>query len=143
MKIKRYAAASMREALSQVRAEQGPDAVILSSRRGEAGIEVIAAVDYDEALFVDATRQRVPEPPISAAPAPPPPQRAERAVPERVVPDRSVPERAAPDRVVPATAPAVTAARLASRSNSPGVVACSGKNATPAAISGLPSEPCM
>ena len=111
MKIKRYAAASMREALSQVRAEQGPDAVILSSRRGEAGIEVIAAVDYDEALFVDATRQRVPEPPISAAPAPPPPQRAERAVPERVVPDRSVPERAAPDRVVPATAPAVTAAR--------------------------------
>jgi flagellar biosynthesis protein FlhF len=58
MKIKRYTAVSMRAALAQVRAEQGPDAVILSSRRGEEGIEVIAAVDYDEALFVDANRQR-------------------------------------------------------------------------------------
>ena len=60
MKIKRYTAASMREALAQVRAEQGPDAVILSSRRSDEGIEVIAAVDYDEALFVDANRQRMP-----------------------------------------------------------------------------------
>src|SRR5882724_11823378 len=57
MKIKRYSAASMRAALALVRAEQGPDAVILSSRRGEDGIEVIAAVDYDEALFVEAKRQ--------------------------------------------------------------------------------------
>ncbi|MGB6307999.1 MAG: hypothetical protein WBF89_09415, partial [Steroidobacteraceae bacterium] len=62
MKIKRYSASSMRAALALVRAEQGPDAVILSSRRGEDGIEVIAAVDYDEALFVDATRQRAPAP---------------------------------------------------------------------------------
>jgi flagellar biosynthesis protein FlhF len=60
MKIKRYTAASMREALAQVRAEQGPDAVILSSRRSDEGIEVIAAVDYDEALFVEANRQRTP-----------------------------------------------------------------------------------
>jgi flagellar biosynthesis protein FlhF len=59
MKIKRYSAVSMRAALAQVRAEQGPDAVILSSRRGEDGIEVIAAVDYDEALFADARRQRM------------------------------------------------------------------------------------
>jgi flagellar biosynthesis protein FlhF len=58
MKIKRYTAPSMREALARVRAEQGADAVILSSRRGEEGIEVIAAVDYDEALFVEANRQR-------------------------------------------------------------------------------------
>jgi flagellar biosynthesis protein FlhF len=58
MKIKRYTAPSMRAALALVRAEQGPDAVILSSRRGEDGIEVIAAVDYDEALFADAKRQR-------------------------------------------------------------------------------------
>jgi flagellar biosynthesis protein FlhF len=66
MKIKRYTAVSMRAALAQVRAEQGPDAVILSSRRGEDGIEVIAAVDYDEALFADAKRQRLP--PIIVAP---------------------------------------------------------------------------
>jgi len=58
MKIKRYSAASMRAALALVRAEQGPDAVILSSRRGADGIEVIAAVDYDEALFAEANRQR-------------------------------------------------------------------------------------
>jgi len=60
MKIKRYTAVSMREALAQVRAEQGPDAVILSSRRSDEGMEVIAAVDYDEALFVEANRQRTP-----------------------------------------------------------------------------------
>jgi flagellar biosynthesis protein FlhF len=71
MKIKRYSAVSMRAALAQVRAEQGPDAVILSSRRGEDGIEVIAAVDYDEALFADARRQRmapVHAEPVAAAP---------------------------------------------------------------------------
>jgi flagellar biosynthesis protein FlhF len=57
VKIKRYMAASMRVALDQVRAEQGPDAVILSSRRVQEGIEVIAAVDYDEALIAGAARQ--------------------------------------------------------------------------------------
>jgi len=76
MKIKRYTADSMRAALAQVRAEQGPDAVILSSRRGPEGIEVIAAVDYDEALFMDANRQRVAPPaqteasPAAASPGP-------------------------------------------------------------------------
>jgi flagellar biosynthesis protein FlhF len=67
MKIKRYTAASMREALAQVRAEQGPDAVILSSRRGDEGIEVIAAIDYDEALFADANRLRTPVPVLTPA----------------------------------------------------------------------------
>ncbi len=57
MKIKRYMAASMRAALDQVRLEQGPDAVILSSRRIDEGVEVIAAVDYDEALIAGAARQ--------------------------------------------------------------------------------------
>jgi flagellar biosynthesis protein FlhF len=71
MKIKRYTAPSMRAALALVRAEQGPDAVILSSRRGEDGIEVIAAVDYDEALFADANRPRpapIMVPPATTAP---------------------------------------------------------------------------
>jgi flagellar biosynthesis protein FlhF len=70
MKIKRYTAESMRAALAQVRAEQGPDAVILSSRRIEDGIEVIAAVDYDEGLFTAATRQRTPDPIAPPPPAP-------------------------------------------------------------------------
>ena len=84
MKIKRYTADSMRAALAQVRAEQGPDAVILSSRRSEEGIEVIAAIDYDEALFMDA-RQRFAPPAAASAPpdgvAPPAPAPGLRAPP--------------------------------------------------------------
>ena len=72
MKIKRYMAASMRAALALVRSEQGPDAVILSSRRVEEGVEVIAAVDYDEALFVDATLKKTPALPDLPASAPEP-----------------------------------------------------------------------
>ncbi len=51
MKIKRYLDSDMRKVLSRVREEQGPDAVILSNRRVAEGIEVVAAVDYDEALI--------------------------------------------------------------------------------------------
>lgn len=47
MKIKHYRAADMRTALRQVRDAQGPDAVILSSRRVSDGVEVVAAIDYD------------------------------------------------------------------------------------------------
>jgi flagellar biosynthesis protein FlhF len=47
MKIKHYRAADMRQALRQVRDAQGPDAVILSSRRISGGVEVVAAIDYD------------------------------------------------------------------------------------------------
>jgi len=68
MKIKRYTAASMRGALDQVRAEQGPDAVILSSQRTPEGIEVVAAVDYDETLMSYARAQR-PTPPVQPAAA--------------------------------------------------------------------------
>jgi flagellar biosynthesis protein FlhF len=107
MKIKRYTAASMRAALALVRAEQGPDAVILSSRRSDDGIEVIAAVDYDEALFVDAKRQ-------STAPAIAPPSKdtapasvtiaqaapAAAAAPVKPTVSRSAP---APARAAPAT----------------------------------------
>ena len=50
MKIKRYLDKDMRHVLRRVREDQGPDAVILSNRRVEDGIEVIAAIDYDEAL---------------------------------------------------------------------------------------------
>lgn len=53
MKIKHYRAPDMRQALRQVRDAQGPDAVILSSRRISGGVEVVAAVDYD--VDVDAS----------------------------------------------------------------------------------------
>src|SRR5271169_4896536 len=100
MKIKRYTAPSMRAALALVRAEQGPDAVILSSRRVEEGIEVIAAVDYDETLFADATLKRAPA-----------------AAADIIVPTAPVPVPAPLQTVatpaVPAARPAATAARTA------------------------------
>ncbi|MGF6495799.1 flagellar biosynthesis protein FlhF [Luteibacter sp. 621] len=54
MKIKRFVAPDMRQAMRQVRDEQGPDAVILSTRKMDDGIEIIAALDYDEALVREA-----------------------------------------------------------------------------------------
>lgn len=47
MKIKRFLAADLRTAFRMVREEHGPDAVILSNRRTEAGVEVVAASHYD------------------------------------------------------------------------------------------------
>ncbi len=64
MKIKRYSAPDMRSALRAVQAEQGPDAVILSSHETACGIELVAALDYDEALIQQARRPR------SAGPSP-------------------------------------------------------------------------
>ncbi|MEO6800617.1 MAG: flagellar biosynthesis protein FlhF [Rhodanobacter sp.] len=71
MKIKRFVAADMRQAMREVRNEQGPDAVILSTRRIADGIEIIAALDYDEALMREASRQGTPtaEAPPSRAPS--------------------------------------------------------------------------
>lgn len=56
MKIKRFTGRDMRDAIRQVREEQGPDAVILSNRRVDGGVEVVAATDYDEALVQQALR---------------------------------------------------------------------------------------
>lgn len=50
MRIKRYLAPDMRQALRMVREEQGPDAVVISSRRTEAGTELLVALEYDEQL---------------------------------------------------------------------------------------------
>ena len=51
MKIRRYFAKDMRQAMRQVREAQGPDAVILSNRTVQGGVEVVAAVDFDEACL--------------------------------------------------------------------------------------------
>jgi flagellar biosynthesis protein FlhF len=48
MKIIRHTASDMRSALRALRERLGPDAVILSSRRAGAGVEVSAAIDFDE-----------------------------------------------------------------------------------------------
>lgn len=57
MKIKRFVANDMRQAMRQVREDQGPDAVILSTRRTDEGFEIIAAIDYDESLVREAAAQ--------------------------------------------------------------------------------------
>ena len=51
MKIKRFVAEDMRTALRKVSEALGPDAVILSNNRIEEGIEIVAAIDYDESLI--------------------------------------------------------------------------------------------
>ena len=60
MKIRRIFAPDAREAMRKVREEQGPDAVILSNRRVRGGVELIAALDYDESLLSTALRRPAP-----------------------------------------------------------------------------------
>nr|WP_199040825.1 flagellar biosynthesis protein FlhF [Dyella sp. ASV24] len=69
MKIKRFVAPDMRQAMREVREDQGPDAVILSTRRMDEGIEIIAAVDFDEALVREAARHGAPLEVENRAPA--------------------------------------------------------------------------
>ena len=59
MKIKHYQAPDMRQALRQVRDAQGPDAVILSSRKIAGGVEVVAAVDYDDDGSADSAASQL------------------------------------------------------------------------------------
>jgi len=51
MNVSRFCAPDMRQAIRLVRESLGPDAVIISNRKVAEGIEIIAAVDYDESLF--------------------------------------------------------------------------------------------
>lgn len=51
MKIKRFFASDIRQALRQVRESLGPDAVILSNKAVDGGVELVAARDYDETAF--------------------------------------------------------------------------------------------
>src|SRR6266436_4222235 len=153
MKIKRYSAASMRAALALVRAEQGPDAVILSSRRGADGIEVIAAVDYDEALFVEANRQRVaavsPEAPTPApsqaqaqAPAsaarPPMPKPSPKLIPAsfRKLTLSSLPAIAPELFAAPQPARTPAATRPAAPTRAPATA-----SANTAAVAAMPAQP--
>lgn len=67
MKIKRFVASDMRSAMNLVRKEHGPDAVILSNRRIEEGVEIVAAANYDEGAVqraLEASRKDVAPPPV-------------------------------------------------------------------------------
>jgi len=48
MNIKRFKAPDMRRGIRQIREELGTDAVILSNHKVDGGVEIVAAVDYEE-----------------------------------------------------------------------------------------------
>lgn len=49
MKIKRVIAKDMRQGIRRVREELGEDAVILSNRKIDEGVEIVVGIDYDQA----------------------------------------------------------------------------------------------
>ncbi|SEQ95114.1 flagellar biosynthesis protein FlhF [Nitrosomonas sp. Nm51] len=53
MKVKRYLAATSREALRKVKADLGAEAIILSNRQTDAGVEIMALADTDMTSLVD------------------------------------------------------------------------------------------
>ena len=48
MKIRRFSGANTREVLQNIRNTLGPDAVILSNREVDGGVEIVTAIDFDE-----------------------------------------------------------------------------------------------
>lgn len=109
MKIKRFVAPDMRSAMNLVRKEHGPDAVILSNRRIEEGVEIVAAANYDEGAVqraLEAARKDVAPPP----PAPRPRNAADAVI--AAVTRRKAPV-ATPEPVVPTTSAVAALARAA------------------------------
>lgn len=82
MKIKRFMDSDMRNVLRRVREEQGPDAVILSNRQVDGGIEVITAVDYDESLVQQALGSQPPAASATSDAAVAPARAIDDAVPD-------------------------------------------------------------
>jgi len=60
MKLKRFFASDIRQAIKLVREELGPEAVILSNRNVDGGVEIVSAVDYDEALIQNESESKKP-----------------------------------------------------------------------------------
>ena len=60
MRVKLFQAANIADAMAQIRAELGADAIILEQRRTRHGVEITAALEPDEPLLI--------QPLISAAP---------------------------------------------------------------------------
>jgi len=62
MKIKRFFAADIRQAMRMVKEELGPDAVIMSNRSVENGVEIVAARDFDEQLIHNKLQKQASDP---------------------------------------------------------------------------------
>lgn len=58
MKIKRFFAADIRQAMRMVKEELGADAVIMSNRAVDGGVEIVAARDFDEQVIHKNLKQR-------------------------------------------------------------------------------------
>jgi len=136
MKIKRFVAPDMRTAFRMVRDEHGPDAVILSNRRTDEGIEIVAASNYDEALVqqaLDAARPEEPAPRLQASAANPAPRAAKPAANPAMAMMAAISERRAP-----AGAGSTAQAAPARPLTQPAAIAAS---AMPAGTAPAPSRP--
>lgn len=69
VKVNRYVGKTAREALAQVKAELGPDAVVLSNRAVEGGVEIVA-MPAEQMGELSATVRQAREPAPAPAPAP-------------------------------------------------------------------------
>ena len=118
MKIKRFVAADMRSAMNLVRREHGPEAVILSNRRVENGVEIVAAAHYDESAVQRALEAS--QPPVAEKP---------RSAAEAVI--AAITRRRKPEAAKPA--PAITTSRVAAIARA--AVGASGRD--------LPAEPLL
>jgi flagellar biosynthesis protein FlhF len=58
MKIKRFFAADIRQAMRMVKEELGADAVIMSNRSVDGGVEIVAARDFDEQVIQSNLKQQ-------------------------------------------------------------------------------------
>ncbi|MEH6616238.1 MAG: flagellar biosynthesis protein FlhF [Porticoccus sp.] len=68
MKIKRFLDKDSRSAMAQVRAEMGGDAVILSNKNINGQVELVAAMDFDEAAIGDNYTIANADQPVSVPP---------------------------------------------------------------------------
>ncbi len=58
MKIKRFFAADIRQVMRMVKEELGADAVIMSNRSVDGGVEIVAAQDFDEQVVHDNLKKQ-------------------------------------------------------------------------------------
>ncbi len=68
MKVQRFFAVTTREALAQVREALGPDAIILSNRNINDGVEILASHERDFSFAVEQSQQDAPPPPKKTKP---------------------------------------------------------------------------
>lgn len=79
MNVKRYFAPTAREALRALKAELGADAIVLSNRAVDGGVEILALPADAVGALRSVTRSSPPAPPPAAPAAPSPAQAALRA----------------------------------------------------------------